>query len=188
MTHPLFLQPHPPTARRHAAWALPVAMAALAASAAAAPPAGPCALVDPARVQSMLPGTLLPLFADAPGTLQPREVPGLPVPLRLDQCTSAMGSSGAIGFRLGLLTAPRELTAVEWAAVGRALDHAEPMQGVTCGTDSQATRQGGRLHTAGCGQTRGRHRVEIGFEHERAAALPKADAIRALLQQALSRL
>lgn len=87
----------------------------------------PCALVDPARVRSLAPAFAPPLVADAAGALTPSELPGLPVPLRLDQCTSAMTAAGAISFRLTLLSAPRELSAAEWVAVGKALDHAEPM-------------------------------------------------------------
>jgi hypothetical protein len=167
-----------------------LALAGCALSAAAETAGGPCALVDAARLRALAPDLTLPLAADAPGTLNPRDLPGLPVPLQLAQCTSAMARSGAVGFRLQVLTLPRELSAAEWAATGRALGHDTPLQARApqCGTDDQPSRQGTTLHTASCGQTRGRHRVEISFEHEQAARLPAADAIRALLAQVLARL
>ncbi len=117
-------------------------------------------------------------------------LPGLPVRLRIEQCTSAAGAGGAIGFRLGLIVAPRELSAAEWAAVGRALDLAAPLQPGTapCAVESEPRRQGGTLHTSMCGQTRGRYRLEIGFEHREASRLPSRGAVRALLGAAMSRL
>lgn len=153
-------------------------------------PAPPCHLVEPARVQALAPHRVLPLHADEPGTLSPRDLPGLPVAVRIEQCTSAAGAGGAIGFRIGLITVPRELTAAEWAAVGRALDHAEPMHPGTpqCAVGSEPGRSGGPLHTTMCGQTRGRYRVEIGFEHRDATRLPSQEAVRGLLADALSRL
>jgi hypothetical protein len=166
----------------------------LAATAAAHAQPNACALVDAARVRALTPGFVPPLSADAPVNLLPRDLPGLPVPLRVEQCTSVMSAAGAIGFRLGLLTAPRELSAAEWAAVGKALDHAEPMLSAApqCETMQEATKRGGTLHSAlhsaVCGQTRGRHRLEIGFEHPNAAQLPSPEAIRSLLVAALARL
>jgi hypothetical protein len=159
-------------------------------AAAGAAPAAPCALVDLARVRALAPEVTGALATDAPGTLLPRDLPGLPVPLRIDQCTSAAGAGGAIGFRLGLITAPRELSNAEWAAVGRALDHAEPMHAAApqCAVESEPRRQGGTLHTAMCGQTRGRYRLEISFEHIHAARLPPLEAVRGLLAAAMARL
>jgi hypothetical protein len=170
---------------------LPAALLALVVgSAQAAPPPSPCTLVDPARVRALAPGLAGTLSADEPGTLTPRELPALPVALRLDQCTSAQAADGAIGFRLGLLTAPRELSPAEWAAVARALDHAGPMapSAAQCELLSEPRRKGGALHTASCGQTRGRHRMDIGFEHTHPAQLPSLDAVRSLLAAALARL
>lgn len=173
---------------RCARWCLLGALGLAAGSAAAQP--APCALVDVARVRAIAPGFVPPLVADAPGTLAPRDLPGLPVPLRLDQCTSAMTAAGAISFRLTVLTVPRALTAAEWAAVGKALDHAEPMLSAApqCSVEQQSTKHSGTLHSAGCGQTRGRHRVEISFEHPQAAQLPPVEQIRALLAAAMARL
>ncbi len=165
-------------------------MLLLTAGAAHAAPVSPCALVDAARVRAVAPGVTSALVADAPGTLSPRELPGLPVPLRIDQCTSGASAGGAIGFRLGLITVPRELSSAEWDAVGRALDHAEPMQpgAPQCAVESEPRRTGGTLHTAMCGQTRGRHRVEIGFEHINPGQLPPLDAVRGLLAATMARL
>jgi hypothetical protein len=162
----------------------------LAATPAAHAQSNACALVDAARVRAMTPGFVPPLAADAPVNLLPRDLPGLPVPLRVQQCTSGMSAAGAIGFRLGLLTAPRELSAAEWAAAGKALDHAEPMLSTApqCERMQEATKRGGTLHSAMCGHTRGRHRLEIGFEHPNAAQLPSPEAIRSLLADALARL
>jgi hypothetical protein len=164
--------------------------AALLAATAAAAQTVPCSLVDAARVKAMFPSTQLPIAADTPGMLHPRDAPGLPVPLRIDQCTSAMTAAGAIGFRLGLITVPRELTAAEWAAVGKALDHAEPMLSPApqCARAQEPTQRGGTLHSVSCGHTRGRHRVEISFEHEQAARLPSTDAVRSLVEAAFARL
>lgn len=182
------------SARRHAPCGkgrgLAVLALLLAAAASHAAQASPCALVDAARVRAMAPWVTGALVPDAPGTLSPRELPALPVPLRIDQCTSGASAGGAIGFRLGLITVPRELSSAEWAAVGRALDHAEPMQpgAPQCAVESEPRRTGGTLHTAMCGQTRGRHRLEIGFEHVNPGQLPSLDAVRGLLAATMARL
>jgi hypothetical protein len=150
----------------------------------------PCSLVDMPQVRAIAPGFVPPLAADAPGPLTATELPGLPTPLTLLQCTGGMNAAGAITFRLGLLGAQRELTNAEWRAVDRLLGVQAPAAAgeVACWREAQRSKSGGLLHEAGCGQARGRYRLQISVEHPDSTLLPTEPALRALLARALLRL
>jgi hypothetical protein len=151
--------------------------------------ATPCALLDLAALRAAAPGVLGPLQADAPGRLDARAVPGLPVALELQQCTGAVTRAGAVTVRLALLSAPRALTAPEWQAVARALDAGEALApaGVVCERQSPSTRSG-QIHETGCSQARGRSQVSLSFEHQDAARLPDEATVRRLLAGVMARL
>jgi hypothetical protein len=172
-----------------ARWLMPM----LAVPMAWAQPA-PCSLLDAAALRAAAPrmaAGLGPMVADAPGTLGPAELPGLPATLTLAQCHAPVDRAGAVPIRLVLLAAPRALSVAEWQAVHRALDPDEPApaSAASCSRQAQPRKAGGQLlHEAGCGQTQGRWLVEISFESADVSQLPADTAIRSLLAAALARL
>jgi hypothetical protein len=104
-----------------------------------------------------------------------------------------MRRSGAIGFRAGLVTAARALSAAEWDRTERALDEGQApppgTPGRRCWRGEAGVRGGVRLHEAGCQAVIGSRRlVSVSFEHEQADLLPAEPALLAVLERLVAQL
>ncbi len=164
-------------------------------------PSAVCALLTPAEIAAVSAQARGPFTAEQPGRLTPKEVPGLPTALRIEQCIAPLTAAGAVSFRLGMLTAERPLTAAQWKLAEKSLDDKEPTapaKSVQIGKNAcwqhawraqvGVARKEVMLNEVACAWQGGQQQLTLGFEHEDASKLPTAAAVSVLLDNATSRL
>lgn len=156
---------------------------------------GACSLLSPQEITATAAHAAGKLSPDAPVRLTPKEVPGLPSALQMDQCVGEVRASGAVAARINLITAGRDLSAAEWQRAEKALEDpkdartgAAPQKiaDAQCFQHTWTTRR--TVHEVTCFRTLGPHHVSVGFEHEDRAKLPPAAKVAELLGKAVARL
>lgn len=159
-----------------------------------------CDLVTPAEVTQVARAVRGPFTEDSVGEVTPAQVKGLPVALKLRQCSSVANADGVIGWRIGTLTAPRALSAAEWKAVEAAVDDkgdAHPQDVERRIGDHrcwqmtrplEGLRRGKQQTDVGCAAERGRHHLTVEFGDTDKSRLPTLQQVSELLAKAAARL